>query len=248
MTFCQFVTGRARDSRISVRRAGWWRMRAYSAGAERTECQPFRRFASIGMRRGGRLAHGAGLCVGGKAGCPAFCHSVFVCGSLPISRKMMPGAVRNSFFRTKSRGFAAYFFRLCGKKKISFSKDGNFFPQRNRDFGGEMSVWSSSGGCFLTFAPLDWNFWMQDKLRIPGKSLHFERSSPESVTFCISGKRGYGCVAVAVGWLDLSKYILYFSCYGSFFPFVFYIFASKCLAYGNNRTPGLSRSHRLAFG
>ena len=205
MVFCQSVTGGARDSRISVRRAGWWRMRAYSAGAERTECQPFRRFASIGMRHGGRLAHGAGLCVGGKAGCPAFCHSVFVCGSLPISRKMMPGAVRNSFFRTKSRGFAAYFFSLCGKTEISFSKDGNFFPQRNRDFGGEMSVWSSSGGCFLTFAPLDRNFWMQDKLRIPGKSLHFERSSPESVTFCISGKRGYGCVAVAVGWRSSSS-------------------------------------------
>lgn len=46
----------------------------------------------------------------------------------------------------------------------------------------------------------------------------------------------------------LSKYILCFSCRCSPQSSVFYIFSSKYLAYGNNRTLGLSQSHHLAFG
>ena len=76
------------------------------------------------------------------------------------------------FFPDRFRGSPKKFPPLCGKKFVSFSKDGNFFQQRNRDFCGEMRVWSISPGRFLTFRPLTLAFCTLCVLWNPRKMRH----------------------------------------------------------------------------
>lgn len=100
----------------------------------------------------------------------SFCHAVFVVRAASSGGKSSFPVRVFSLFLTDFRRFAACLPRLCGKKSISFRKDGNFFPQRNRVFGGEMRVGCSFRTRFLTFGPLDRRFFVLCVLRIPPDS------------------------------------------------------------------------------
>ena len=79
-----------------------------------------------------------------------------------------------SFFRTKNQHPAKNFPPLCGKKQISFSKDANFLPQRNRDLDGEMLVYGSSRARFLTPDVLVCASCAKGPSRIPAKPFLFD--------------------------------------------------------------------------
>ena len=62
----------------------------------------------------------------GEGEMPAICQADFVCAGGPDRGKKAGGAWISSFFSSGFLRFAARNFRLCGKKKISFSKEFSF--------------------------------------------------------------------------------------------------------------------------
>ena len=67
-------------------------------------------------------------------------HRGFVRQNTSNSGKKRPEAPFPAAFHRPENLFAARKFRLCGKKKISFSKEIRFLPHKNARHGGEMLV------------------------------------------------------------------------------------------------------------
>ena len=80
--------------------------------------------------------------------------SDFARGKSPTRRKKPSEAPFFPAFHTPANFFAARNSRLCGKKKISFSKEIPFSPHKNGYCGGEMLHTSSSPALFLTLRGL----------------------------------------------------------------------------------------------
>ena len=121
---------------------------------------------------------------------PSTCHCRLCGGAVRSRRKRAAGGRRFSPFLTETGRNAACLPRLCGKKFVPFSKDGNFFQQRNRDFGGEMHDTGISRGRFLTIGAVVRTFWEKPRSGKRRISFLFARESGASGVFWVAGGKG----------------------------------------------------------
>ena len=140
-------------------------------------------FASVLPRRGRPCADDLRGSVSRKGEWGTKGQPDFVRVKASTRRKMRAEAPVPSVFQPPENFFAARNFRLCGKKKVSFSKEFAFLPHKSRLPAREMRDRSISRAFFLTIHGFLRPFSAFMEERESGTCFPFARIPRDSVTF-----------------------------------------------------------------